>query len=483
MLSGKPQLNPPPYQTPSRDVYHIYPPSYTQSNNMKPSVYPSFALADIHHLNVYQGGSFSGMSIHPLMDAQNTPSISGGTMAMLHPSLLPPNGITPCSASGWHHFYPYQQDQVVSPADTATYSPLRTVGPPATGHGSFANASMSYHPVSPYQPASQPMYPETESLPVGVEKVDLFSRQWTGELVGTCSSEHITHFHCRFELPGAGEARVVMEDLRMLFRSKIFLVDDIPLCNSTAPYVYAYFKKCHMRDFFSCVQHTGNQASVANFIHPQRNYSLLVIIKALHLPHCLNATRPSLKQKSRRAHYQLYVEGLGRLFDAHDLFKIYSDLYKDVLSVRVFSDKNGFPNKSALLYFHALESFQKALQETPIVIKTSAATVYLKHRSYERSDNQFSRHYANATFKLNGPTFGNNAQVTRQECLGLQGKQTFPASRAYLKFLLTDGSGKQEEQLRHIYREAKKMNSSRYLQMEQEVAIYKRLQYTGYFSD
>ena len=218
------------------------------------------------------------------------------------------------------------------------------------------------------------------------EKKDNLARKWTGELQE--NTEAITDYLCRFELQ-MDMFRTVANVLKKLFRGKIHVIDDIPLFHSPNS-LFVYIKATILNEFISRCNILNFKLGHNTFKHPEKDYQLEMVVKGLNLPYGLQYGKHHFKQ--RNLENQLYVDGLSRMFCANDLLKIYDDLYKNVQSVRVFSDKNGYPNKSAVVLFRDSDSFHKALHESPIMVKTSTVTAFLRNKKYEPKPSAYFNH-------------------------------------------------------------------------------------------
>lgn len=308
-----------------------------------------------------------------------------------------------------------------------------------------------------------------------------YSRLWTGDLQYTAQS--FTDYLCRFQIE-PDMFNEVKSDLIQLFRANIHINDTFPPENSPSPYsLYAYFKASCFGDF---LRHCKNeQMHIWEFVHPEKNYKLEVRIKQFNLPYDL---RYRVKYQHGSIAGQLYVEGLDGLFSAKDLFKIYNDLYSNVLLVRVFTDKNGYAHKSAVINFKSANSHSKALKESPIMVKTSSFTALLRNKMYDRKDNSHGNSNLRATTNCyeqshrNRYYLQNHNNQSDTNDSGTSNKhlktKVFESKQSFV-----DRYCKDRQRLCKTRHDAVNDISGRYAKMKHEYSLYNKLKFQNYLSD
>lgn len=321
------------------------------------------------------------------------------------------------------------------------------------------------------------------------------ARKWSGELHEP--SGYISHLQCRFEVE-QDKYRSLYDELKRLFRSKVDIINEMPSnqCNNSIQVLNAYLDYSALGEFRKyCRQTSANQTngSMKEFITPDKQ-CFRVTTKGLRLSECLYFGRTGRQSND----YQLYVEGLDRMFVSQDIFKIYQDLYDHVGNVRIFCDRFNYPNKSALVTFNNRDSYQKALTESPIMIITSSITVLLRNKIYERSRGPYVRNQQQSS---NEQTNHSRQQSSNNNCdingNIVQSKGTMVNNgKNNLTQTVTKGPNRlrrfqmghnlKEQQLKRIKYDAQNaINSSndRYDRMKRDLIIYNKLQYQNYLSD
>lgn len=425
----------------------------------------------------------------------------------------------------WH----YDPNGFTSNAQFASYSYLPYAGPalgvpPFIGYSdsSLVNANLAmfqYYqapdlPLSyfPYAPLPQNVYSATVPLCVqchqpycqcgiivnnsasnnNTEHANIFSnecalvkvhsevkrtRKWTGELDETMNA---SHYECRFEIDPQTFVRLVT-DLKKLYCSNVYIVDDIPTYSSSG--LVVYFKS----DYFleKVCQHLDQHG---HFFHPQEGYRLPVYIKALDLLHSLTAGRQPRMKLSK---WKLYVHGLDRMFSADDLFQIYNDLYDTaVLWVRIFPDRAGYPFRGALVIFSRSKAYDRALQDEQVIVKTCKFTRTLCNKKYICNGHpQVEQHRQQAEESLQDRKESKHCSTFDYVHTGQDLQSTEPngsqlTAGLKMKLFFASTAQRDKQRLQRIRKETRQSDhATRYTSAKQDILTYRRLSFINYLSD
>lgn len=395
----------------SEGGYVLYPANHSLSVGANSQSLAYVNIGPCHELvpvNINTATQYNGFEEHQQQLYSNTNPVT--TFAAAASNIASSNAITTANHSYYglingtnipqssNNFYP-DSHLPINTASTAHLMPyFHGLLPPHCVYAQSIPTPMFVahrHPQQPsFQLAAAAAVPPTKGHltetnvnlePCGPERrTPFYSRLWTGELQPPANLK--TDYLCRFQIE-PDRFNELKRDLMQLFRTNIHINDTFPPENSASPYsLYTYFKEAHFKDFLQYCEPNDDQMAVQNFVHPDKGYKLEVRVKPFSLPDDLKYRNKSRFPTDSPQQFQhlLYVDGLDGLLIAKDLCKIYNDLYNNVYSARVFTDKNMRPHKSAVISFKSLCSFEKALRESPILVKTLTFTALLRNKVFNK---------------------------------------------------------------------------------------------------